>query len=187
MKTFVKIVSMLLLATVAFAEVPSTDSHKIAYGDMRRAVTECREGVKVSAELLKEKTIKQAVLDDKQKRIMDLQKDIQAQGSLMKPEAKEAKIAEFQKEAAEAQQLLGTLQNEMVQKEQQMIQGIVAKMEPVISTLRKEGSYFMILSKEAILDAPAHLDLTNEIIRRYDAAYGVKKEASPAPKKKSKS
>ena len=40
----------------------------------------------------------------------------------------------------------------------------------------REQGYTMIVEKSSVLYAKNHLDLTNELIRRYNNAYGKKKK-----------
>lgn len=149
---------------------------KIAYVDLQRALNEVDEGAAAKAALKREFDAKQAELDRRQNELKALKDELDARGMMMTQEAKQEKAAELQRKLMEVQQLYLQLQQELSQKEAQATSGIFAKMGTLLETMGRESGYTLIVEKSAVLYAKPSLDLTNELIRRYNDAYGTKKK-----------
>ena len=64
---------------------------------------------------------------------------------------------------------------ELTKKESEATGKIFQKMGVLLQTMGQEQNFTAILEKSSVLYAKNHLDLTNELIRRYNKAYPVKK------------
>jgi outer membrane protein len=170
-----RIAASLILASTLLAGAASAED-KIGYVDLQRALNEVEEGASAKAKLKREFDEKQRQLDQKQNELKAMKDEIDARGMMMTPEAKQEKLAELQKKLMEVQQLYMTLQQDLSQKEAQVTSGIFAKMGTLLETMGREQGYTMIVEKSAVLYAKNHIDLTNELIRRYNQAYGKKKK-----------
>ena len=134
---------------------------------------ETKDGKKAKGELEAMKKKRQAKLDVEQK--LRMRARTEAQKAIMLP----AKYAEREREFAMKIQKPADalqLQQERQQKEAQLTQGILTRMGMILAKLGRERSYSVILEKteSRILWAPQSLDLTNELIARYNAGEGKK-------------
>ena len=84
-------------------------------------------------------------------------------------DVKEKKAEEFRTKLGELQQTYAKLQRELAEEEMKIQQEILGRMGALLEKMGDESGYSMIVRKDALLWAPAHLDITNEVIRRYDA------------------
>lgn len=77
---------------------------------------------------------------------------------------------ELQQEMAELQQLYVEMQRDLAQKEGEATQKIFKKMEGILRAIATEKGYDLILEKSesSVLYAKDSMDLTNELIKRYD-------------------
>lgn len=172
-----------LMATKsAFAADAAT--FKAGVVDLPRVVQSVGDGARAKSELEEELKKKQKVFEDKQKKAKSLQESL----SVLKPEVRAAKEAELQREGAELQQMYMQMQQEMVRLEQEKMAVILNKVSGLVNTMGKEGDYSLILnrgdqSSTNVLYAKPGSDLTDELIRRYDAAYGNSKNKEAAKKK----
>jgi len=162
---------------------------KIGVADLERAVNEVGEGAAAKAELKKEFEQKQKLLDSKQDEVKKMQEALETQATMMKPSVLQEKNAERDKKVREVQQLYMSMQQDMQKKQQEVMGAILQKMGTVLQTIGKDGDYTVILNKNeaSVLFAKPHLDVTNELIRRYNDSYGkgkAKPAAKPAEKKK---
>ncbi len=169
------LVFLTALLALGLAAPAGAAEMKMAYVDLQRALNEVDEGAKAKAALKKEFDAKQAELDKRQNELKAMKEELDARGMMMTPEAKQEKMGELQKKLMEVQQLYYGLQQELSQKEAQATSGIFAKMGTLLEAMGKEAGYSMIVEKSAVLYAKPSLDLTNELIRRYNDAYGTKK------------
>lgn len=116
-----------------------------------------------------------------------MQESLQSQSAMMKEETRQAKGAEFQQKVAEAQQMYGNMQQDMVKRQQEVMGDILKKAEPIISDLAKKGDYDLVLNKTeaVVVYAKPELNLTDTVIKRYNSSYPATK-ALPTGKAKKK-
>ena len=158
---------------------------KIGVVDFQRALNEVEEGAAAKKALKKEFDEKQKSLDGKQTELKTMKDEIDARGAMMKPEAKQQKMEELQKKLVEVQQLYVQLQQDLTKKEGEMTQGIFQKMGVVLQGLGDEQEFTIIYERSAVVYSKPALDLTNELIRRYNKAYGKSTASSDKPAEKS--
>jgi len=172
------LIGLLALSGVATAET------KIAYVDMQRALLEVEDGREAKAKLEAMKTDRQGKLDARQEELKAMQKNLQAQKAFMKEDVLHQKESEFRQKLGELQMTYATLQKELAQEEAKLTKHIFARMSRILAKMGQESGYAMIFEKteSSLLWAEQHLDLTNELIRRYNAG-----EGKVAPKRGTKS
>lgn len=155
----------LLSASAAFAQT------KIAYVDLQRALLEVEDGKNAKAKLKKEFDAKQKELDKKQQQVVEMKETLESSAQMMTEQARQQKAMELQKKMYELQQLYMKLQGELSQKEAKATQKIFERMGSIIEKIGKEKSYDLILEKteSSVLYAPKAMDITNEVIKRYNA------------------
>ncbi len=161
--------TLLLLATTAEAKEP-----KFAFVDMQRAMREVDEGKTAKSRLEKMKKERQDKLDKRQEELRAMQKDFEAQQEFMKEDVKSAKRDEFRQKLGELQQTYMALQQELAKEEAKLSQKILGRMSKILAKIGKAEGFTMIFEKGdgGLLWAEQHLDLTNEVIRRYNAGEG---------------
>ncbi len=169
------ILAVLALSSgLAVASPLRAEDTKLGYVDLQRALNEVDEGATAKAKLKKEFDEKQKTLDAKQNQLKALKEELDSRGTMMKPEVKQDKLNDLQKQLMETQQLYFQLQQELSKREQDATAGIFKKMGVILQTMGEEQGYTLIVEKSAVLYAKGALDLTNELIRRYNDAYGNK-------------
>lgn len=143
---------------------------KIGYVDLHQALESIEEGQRVKRELEREFQSRQQQLDAKQREVMQLREELEQQAMLLSDDARQQKAIELQQKMAELQELYLTLQNELAQQEAQATQRIFERMRTIIQEIGREQGYTMVLerSEMSVLYAVDSLDLTAELIRRYD-------------------
>ncbi len=162
----------LLLSTGAALAKGKKPKPMFAYVDVQRAALETKEGKKIRAELEKMKKDRQTKLDAKMKELQELKKDFDAQQSFMKAEVKREKQMQLEKAFGELQMTYAKLQKELVAEEARRTKKVLMRMKKILATMGKKGDYGMIFDGAALVWAEPHLDLTNELIRRYNKGEG---------------
>ena len=166
----VAFVASLFLSTGALAE------DKVGVVDLQRALNEVEEGATAKAALKKEFDEKQKQLDTRQNELKKLKDELDAQSTMMTNEKKQEKVADLQKKLLEVQQLYYSLQQDLSKREGEVTGQIFQKMGVILATMGAEQGYSAILEKSAVPFFKPSLDVTNELIRRYNASYGKKKK-----------
>lgn len=169
--------------------VGAAEDLKLGYVDVQRALNEVEDGRVAKAALKKEFDEKQRVLDQKQEELKVMKEDLDKQSSLLSNDAKQDRLNELQKKMLEMQQLYMNLQKELSSREGEVTKGIFERMNRVLNQIAEEENYSVILERNesSILFARPHMDLTNELIRKYNAQLAAdKKGGKPAGEKKPK-
>ena len=168
-----RVIGLTILALSCWIGVASAEV-KIAYVDMQRALLETEDGKKAKQQLQKMKKVRQSKLDNKQKALRAMQKNLEAQKAFMKEDVLRAKQLEFGKKLKELQMLYATLQKELAAQEAKLTKVILERMGRILMALGKRSGDLVILEKNdsRILWAPTKFDLTNELIRRYNSGEG---------------
>ena len=180
MNTLMKSVSLLLLMTLTLSDA---FAEGLVYVDLQRAVFEVEDGKAAKQRLEEMKSSRQTALDAKQKELQKMQESLEKQGGFLSADVKQQKETEFRQKLGELQQTYAKLQRELAEEEMKIQQQILGKMSSVLEEIGKEGSYTMIVRKDALLWAPESLDITNELIRRYNKGKGKTKAKSKKGKK----
>lgn len=164
-------------------EAQAEGATKIAVVDVRRAVAETEEGLRVQANLKKLFDSRQTELDTKQQALAREKEDLdrEAQAGKSSKEALQRKFEALQKRAMELQALSVDYQREMQRKESEMTTPILQKILGVIRRIASQDGYEMILEKSAVPYFRGDLEITDRAIQMYNS--GQSTEAPPAPGK----
>lgn len=174
MRSLVLVAAAVILSFVAPAARAADD--KIGVVDLQRALNEVEEGATAKKALKKEFDEKQKQLDTKQNDLKKLKEELDAQVTMMTPEKKAERVGELQKKLMEVQQLYMQLQQDLSKREQEATAGIFQKMGVILQQMGEEQGYYAIVEKTAVPYFRPSLDVTNELIRRYNDSYGKKKK-----------
>jgi outer membrane protein len=178
LRTAIATVALALAPLVAVAADP-----KLGYVDLQRALEEIEEGRAAKAQLKKDFDEKQKQLDQRTDEVKRLDADFQKQALVMAPDAKAAKAAEIDRKKVEVQQFFVALQQDLAVREREVTRGIFDKMIAMVRELAEAEGFTMVLDRNTVLYAPPSLDVTNELVRKYNARFGAgKKDAAPARK-----
>jgi outer membrane protein len=158
---------LLLAAGSAHAQ----ETVKLAYVDMQKALNESKSGKKALGELQKLMEERKSGLQ-KQKEALEKRKDeLDKQGLLLNEETRKTRENEIRSLERDYSRTLSDLKEEFGRRESEFTDGIRKDLLKVIEKIGKEGAYTLVLEKQysAILYAPATIDLTEMLIKRYDA------------------
>ena len=172
----------LAAGTLAWA-TPAAAQQKMAVVDVRRAVLETEEGLRVQSSLKKLFDSRQQELDQKQ---MQLQKDREAlekeaQTGKTPKDALQKKLDAWQRSAAEVQNLTYEYQREMSRKESELTTPILNKILGILKRIAATDGYDMIVDKSVVPYFRSDLELTDKAIQMYNAGSDTgAKPATPA-------
>jgi outer membrane protein len=179
-----RIVPVLSAVALAIAVPQSTRAAelKIGYVNLQQAVSEVEEGKAARDLLKKEFDQKQKMLDDKQNELKRMKDDLDKQMVVMSDEAKREKAMEFERKVNEMQQVYVQMQKDLQEREREMMKVIFDKMEAVIKDIATAEGYSYVFEQQnaGLMVAPPSANMTQELVRRYNAKY--KTGAAPAKK-----
>ena len=164
-----------------FARPIRAEEVKLGFVDLRRALAETDEGKKARATLKKDFDKKQKELDEQQEEVKKAIEDLNKKRTLLPAETVRQKEAELQERVGKVQQTHMRHQQDLAGKEEEATAPIVERLQRIIAKIAAAENFTMVLDKSAgVVFAKPHLDLTNEVIRRFNA--GEEKGAAPAKK-----
>jgi len=159
------IVGGLFIGTVYSADI------KIGSVDIQKAVNECNAGKEAKKALTKDVEKFQRFIAEKQKDLQDMKELLEKQGSMLSPEAREAREKELQTRLRDFQRWGEDIQNEINQKRIEIERNISIGFQKVIQKLGADEGYTLILEKNEniVLFTSKSTDITDLVIKAYDA------------------
>lgn len=151
-----------------FAEV------KVAVVDMQRALNQTKDGKQAKAQLKRLFKRRQQSLDKRQNDLKKMKQDIEKQREVLSRTELQSRLEEYQKAFVELQTTYVEYQRELAQKEGQLTKGILARMQSILRTIGRDEGYTLIVESNegGVVWAPNDLDLTSDLVRRYNAGEG---------------
>ena len=160
------VVGMVLLGW--FGSVWAADL-KVAYVDIQKAMNECNAGKEAKKAIQKEMDKLQHQFQEKQKDLQTMKETIDKQTSMLTPDARANKEKEFQTKVRDYQRWLDDNQKEIQQKGQEMERNITIGLQKVIQKVGADEGYTLILEGGMLLYGSKTLDITDRVIKAYDA------------------
>jgi outer membrane protein len=156
---------------------------KLGYVDLQRALNETDDGRKAKESLKKVFDQKQKELNEQQDALKKDIEDLDKKRTLLPADKLRDKEAELQSRLQKVQQTYVRHQQDLQTKEQEATAKIFERMNRIIGKIAVSENFTMILDKtqSAVIYAKPHLDLTNELIRRYNGGEGADKAGGGAP------
>ncbi len=142
---------------------------KIGYIDLQQVLESVDEGKKVKKILEKEFSARSKELESAEDELKQMKADLDRQSLMMTDQAKRDKMSEFQTKLREHQQKAQSAQMELVDKQNEYLKPIEAKLSKVIAELGQSAGYTLIIRKEALLYAPTSVDITHDVVAAYNA------------------
>ena len=174
------------LAVVLAGSSALAEELKLGYVDLQRALSETEDGRKAKANLKKIFDQKQKELDEQQEELKKAVEDLDKKRTLLPADKVREKEAELQGRMQKVQQTYLRHQQDLQAKEQEATSKIFERMNKILGKIALAENFTMILDKTqgGIVFAKPSLDLTNDLIRRYNAGEGGDSATAAAPKKK---
>ncbi|MBZ4419991.1 OmpH family outer membrane protein [Myxococcus sp. RHSTA-1-4] len=179
------IAAVAAVLSLALPVAASAADMKVAYVDLQRVLLEVDDGKAAKARLQKWLDDRQKEIDKEQDALRKEKETLDKQASAMSPDTKAQKEGELQRKVMQLAQKWEKSRAEAANKERQEMEPIIGKIDQVIASIAERDDLAFVLEKRdsGIVFARSQYDISNEVIRAYNAA---KKPAAPkdAPTKK---
>ena len=176
------------LSLLTLAAVPAAAQTRIAVIDRQRVLEEIDEGKAATAILKKDFEEKQKTLDGRKGELDRLQAEFEKQSVVMSEDAKREKGAELNRRGMELAQVYQQMQQELSKREQELFKPISEKVGVIIHEIAEADGIQIVMETRALVYASKSLDLSNELIRKYNLRHGggaaKNKPSKPAADKK---
>ena len=164
----------------------SASAGKIGIINVRQAIVTTAEGKQASAELQTQFSARQSELENLNKQINDLRQRLSAGQTTLSDDEKVRLTQQGQRLTQQLDRKNNELQEDVNAAQADVVDRIGRKMMDVLDRYARENSIVAVFDSSAqnspILFASTNIDITQEIIKLYDAAYPLKAGAA-APAK----
>jgi outer membrane protein len=157
-------------AAVAAPQFPA--GAKLGYINIQRVASESVEGRSAASRVKAVNDKKVAELNDKNKALQANQDKLQKTGSVMSDVARAQLEKEIERQQVEIQRFTQDAQAEVQEVQNELQTDFQRKLVPVIDAVAKEKGVHMVFSQvdSGLVWADPNLDITGEVIKRFDAA-----------------
>lgn len=147
---------------------------KIAVVDLQRAMNETEDGRAAKRRLQRLFKQRQQELDAAQSKLKKMKEDIERQKNVLSREALEARLEAYQKAFIELQSTYVEFQRELATKEAQLTKSILERMQEILRRIGQTEGYELIVeaNEGGVVWVPSNLDLTDQVIQRYNSTQG---------------
>jgi outer membrane protein len=165
-----------LSAALAFPVLARAAEIMVGYVVLQRCLSEIEDGKRAKAKLKRIFDKKQKQLNEKQNALKRFEDDLRKESVILKDEAKRKKAEEYMSRRQELMQLYMALQKDLAKQEADITKPILAKLSKLLGDIGHEQDFTFILEKtdSGLVFAKPALDLSNELIRRYNDRFGRK-------------
>jgi len=169
-------------APAAAAPAPFPAGAKYAFINIQRIAAESAQGKALSSRVQALNNQKVTQLNDKNKALQTAQQKLDSGGSVLSDAARAQLEKDIDRQQTEIQRFTDDAQKEVQELQNELQAEFQQKLGPIIQQVAQEKKLEILFSAldAGIVWADAGLDLTTEIIRRFDAANPASTAAAPA-------
>ena len=182
---FARLLSLFALL-FAFAG-PALAEQKIGTVDFQRALDNVAEGAAAKKRLEGMFSEKKAALATMEQQLKTMDAELLKQAAVLSDAAKQQKAQEFYKLQMQYQQSASVAEGEMQQAYMGAMETLIEKMKKLTQTIAAEKGYTLVVevNEGGVVYYSPTIDMTQELITRYNAANPSSKPATPTtpPKK----
>jgi outer membrane protein len=145
------------------------DRIKIGFIDIQRVVQESQAGKRAKERF--QAQVKKAEADImKERQDLDrLKTDLEKKGPLLKEDERRNMEADFQKRSVALQRSMSDYQQELQQKNNQLMADILKELEAIVNEVGKADKFTLILERSQILYSDQGIDITSKVIETYNS------------------
>jgi len=161
------LVALLAVSAPAHAQV------KLAYVDVQRALNECDAGKRAKVDFQNRIQGLDSKLQREQNDVQSLKDEIEKRGMLMQPDQRQNLQDEYIKKAKDLDRNLKDARDDLQRQDNEITGKILHDLGIIIRNLGQQNGYTMVLEKGSILWGSSSLDITDQVIRNYNATHGA--------------
>ncbi len=165
-KCILVLLAVLCLTGTAFADA------KIGYVDLQKALNQSKAGVSAKSEISGLVKKYEDQFKQMQEDLKTQKTNLEKQAGILSESARADKEREYQQSVKELQRFQKDVKDELQAKDADHTKRIINELFEILKKMGKDGGYTVILEKNegAVIYADESIDLTDQLIKRYDAA-----------------
>ena len=160
---------VLLIGCAPSVTVAESGRVKIGLIDGDKILRECKAAKEARAAFAKDVMAKRRFYQEKEDQVRAMQTALKERGRDMDPALRKEKIEQFEREMKDLRRLKADLEEELKKKDAELAREILVEVGRIVQAFRKKEGYTVILERKTVVAADEAIDITDEIIRLYDA------------------
>jgi outer membrane protein len=156
---------------VMAAAIPARADVKLAYVDVQRALNECNAGKRAKVQFQQRIQVVEAKLQKEQNEVQALKSELEQKGMLMKPDQRQNLQDQYMTKLKDLDRKYKDSRDELQQKDNEVTGKIIHDLAQIIRTIGERDGYTMVMEKGSILWGTPGIDITDQVIRAYDATH----------------
>ncbi|MEJ2715982.1 MAG: OmpH family outer membrane protein [Deltaproteobacteria bacterium] len=153
---------------------------RVAYVNFQAFAQKSKRYQAQQKKLSKLLALKQGELEKKKEQLVTLQEDLKKQGPMLKEETRNARLKEIGIKEMELKLAEKQAQTFLQNEQREAMELLRRDIRKIIEQIRKQRKLTLIFDAVALLGADESLDITDVVVRAYDA--GAPAAARPAPR-----
>jgi outer membrane protein len=137
--------------------------------DMQEVLNKSQKGLAVKQRLDGERGARQKDLDAKQQEVIKLQAEFEKQAPLLSEQAKREKSEAIQRKTRDAVRIAEDANRDFDKRVREAELDITREILGVVQEYGKDQGFSLILERSMVVFGASTVDITSEIIKRYDA------------------
>jgi len=155
---------------MVLAAVPARADIKLAYVDVQRALNECEAGKRAKVDFKNRIQSIEGRLQKEQGEVQALKDELEKKGMLMKPEQRQNLQDEYMNKLKNFERNYKDSKDDLERRDNEITAKIVHDLAQIIRQIGEGGGYTMVMEKGSILWGASGIDITDQVIRSYNAA-----------------
>jgi outer membrane protein len=159
----------LLIGCAPSMTVAESGRIRIGLIDRDRILRECKAAQDARAAFAQDVMSKRRLYQETEEQVRAMQRTLKETGRDLDPALRREKIEQFEQEMKDLKRLKADLEEELKKKDAQLAREILVEVSRIVEAFRKEQGYTIILERKTVVAADDAIDITDDIIRLYDA------------------
>jgi outer membrane protein len=147
------------------------DVAKIGVVEFKRLFENSEAGKEIKQQITEQGKQMESALKTKGAEIEELKKRLERESLVMSKEMREEKEREFRIKVNDIKTLQKKYEAQLQGIQKKLMDGLQAETLEVINEIGKSGGYLMIMDKRGVLYAPSTVDITDEVIKKFNLRY----------------
>jgi outer membrane protein len=154
---------MIAMGSAAYAAEP-----RFAFVDLAKDLEETRDGKAAQVRLKAEFERKQRELDQRQESLRRQKEDLDRRAAILRPEVLTREQEKLQEQFIALQSTFTKLQRELAESQARATSPILQGLQVAAAQVGERNGFTAVFERSSAVWFPASVDITNEVIRRYD-------------------
>lgn len=169
MRLFLVVLCLVVFMSGFMSSMAYAQGSKIGVVDFRRVVVGSAKGKATTAAIESQFGPRSKALEAKRKQLEAMEQDFIKNAAVMNETSRQQKAEQIDKMKKDLTRSAEDFQYELKKKDYELTQQILGEIEGIVKSIGQSGGYTMIVDSTVLMYASPSADLTDQVIKAYDA------------------